>query len=205
MSEDCCSCLDSCCFFNSLRHIDGITDSLCIDDDVILFTAFFVLQNIFDQRLLIIVFFFRKKNLFCSVGNTAPQRKVSCITSHYLNDTASLVWSRCITDLIDRFHSCIDSCIKSNRIICTCNVKIDRSRKSNRIYSEVRQLLCSGKRSVSSDYYKTVNSVFFTNCCCFLLSFFCTHCLAACCLKNCTTSLDDIRHIACRQINDLFF
>ena len=62
--------------------------------------------------------------------------------------------------LIDRFHRRIYSSIKSDRVICAGNIKIDRSRNADRIYAEVRKFLSSGKRTVSSDNYKSVDTVF---------------------------------------------
>src|SRR5699024_4753595 len=81
------SCLHACLLFNLFCKADGVTDTFCIDDDVMLLSAFSVQLDIFDDLLCIIIMLFRKQNSLCSVGNTAPQRKVSRITSHNLNDT----------------------------------------------------------------------------------------------------------------------
>ena len=83
-------------------------------------------------------------------------------------------------------------------------IQIDGSRNTYCIYTQVCQLLCSGKRSVSADNNKSVNSIFLTNRCSLLLSFFCTHLLTAGCLQDRTASLDRIRYISCCQIYDLF-
>ena len=197
MSEDCCSCLNSCSSLDSLCHIDRISNTLCIDDNVVLLTTFLVRKNIFDQCFLIIVLFLWHENLLCSIGDTTPQCKISCITSHNLDHTASFMRCRCITNLIDCFHCCINSCIKSDRVVCTCDIKVDCSWNTNCIYTKVCQFLSSCERTVSTDYYQSVDSVLLTDRSCLLLTFFCTHCLTTSCLENCTTTLNDIRHVTC--------
>ena len=46
---------------------------------------------------------------------------------------------RCITDFVNGFHCCINSCIKSDRVICTCDIKVDCSWNTNCIYTEEGQ------------------------------------------------------------------
>ena len=118
---------------------------------------------------------FRHQNTLSSVGDTAPESKVTCVTSHNLYDTAALMGGGSITHLIDRFHSCVYCCVKSDCVICTCDIQIDRSRDSDCIYSKVRKFLCSCERTVTTDNYQTVDAVFFTDRSRLLLSFLCTH------------------------------
>ena len=202
MSKDSCSCLHACSFFDCLCKIHRITNTFCIDDNVVLLTSFFRLFYIIDNILNIISFFLRKENTFSSICNTAPQSQVSCITSHNFNNRTSAVWSRSITDFINCLHSCIYRCVKSDRILCTINIKIDGSRNSNRIHSKICKFLRSTERSVSSNYYQTVNSILFTDSCCFLLTFFCNHLFTTGRLKNCTSTLNNVWYISCIQIDD---
>ena len=58
-----------------------MTDSLCIDDDIMLLSALTVRNDFIDQRLLIAVIPLWKKNILCTVGDAAPQSNISCITS----------------------------------------------------------------------------------------------------------------------------
>ena len=44
-----------------------------------------------DDPLFIIIIFFRKKDILRAIGNTAPERNISRISSHNLNDTASFM------------------------------------------------------------------------------------------------------------------
>src|SRR5699024_5734852 len=101
--------------------------------------------------LLIIIMLFRHQDALCTVGNTAPQSKVSGVTAHNLNDTAALMRGGSITNLIDRFHSCIYRSVESDRIVRTCDIKIDRSRDSDCVHSQVRQLLSSCEGTVTAD------------------------------------------------------
>ena len=125
-----------------------------------------------------------------------PAPDVTPIETPAPTHSASFMRRRSITYFIDRFHRRIYSSIKSDRVICAGNIKIDRSRNADRIYAEVRKFLSSGKRTVSSDNYKSVDTVFFTDCSRFLLSFFRTHRFTTRCLKERTSALDLLRHIA---------
>ena len=138
MTKNSSTCLHTRLFFDSLCHIHRITDTFGIDDNVMLFTAFSAFFDVCNDLCFIVVMFLRKKNLLCSIGNTAPQCKVSRITSHNFDNTTSFMWCRCITYFVNCFHRCINRCIESDCVFCTCDIKIDRSRKSDCIYSKIR-------------------------------------------------------------------
>ena len=91
-----------------------------VDDDVI------------DDLLLIVIIFLGDQYVLRAVRDAAPKRDIACVASHDLDDTASLMGRRCILYLVDRFHGCVDSRIKTDRVICTGDVKIDRSGRSFR-------------------------------------------------------------------------
>ena len=146
---------------------------------------------------------FRHQNTLRTVGDTTPERKVSRVASHNLDDTAPLMGCRCITDLVDRFHRSIYSRIKSDRIIGTCNIQIDRSRNSDRTHAQICKLLRSCKRAVSADHDQTVDSIFLADRSGFLLSLFRAHLLTTCSLQDRTSTLDRVGYIACGQIDDL--
>ena len=113
--------------------------------------------------------------------------------------------SRCITNFVNGLHGCIAGCIKSDGIFCTGNIQIDGSRDTYCIDAIFRQLLGSTERTVSSDYYHTINSVFTADICCLFLSFRCTHFLTAGCEKDRTTSLYNICNAHGMHINNIFF
>ena len=181
-----------------------MADTLCIDDDVVFLTHLTALNNVIDQLLLIIVILLRDQNILGSVGNTTPQCKPAGSTSHNLDDTASLMGSRCITNLVNCFHSCINSGIKTDGVLCTCNVKVDGSWNSDCVDSKVSKLLRSSKGTVSTDYNKSVNTVLAADLCTTLLSFRCAELGTSCSVKNCTTTLDGVGYISCCHIDDLF-
>ena len=104
--------------------------------------------------------------------------------------------SRGVAYLVNRFHCRIHCRVKSNRIFCTGNVKIDGSRQANCIDSQVCQFLGTLKGTVSSDHYKPVNSIFLTDSRRLLLSFFCAHLVAARCLKDRAAALDGVGYIS---------
>src|SRR5699024_4410288 len=94
VSQDRCPCLNACRFLDPLRHIDGVTDTFGIDDDIVLFAALLILHDILDQSLLVEIVLLRHQDTLCAVGDTTPQGQVSRITSHNLDDTASLMGCR---------------------------------------------------------------------------------------------------------------
>ena len=112
--------------------------------------------------------------------------------------------SRCITNLINCFHSCINSGIKTDGVLCTCNVKVDGSWNSDCVDSKVSKLLRSSKGTVSTDYNKSVNTVLAADLCTTLLSFRCAELGTSCSVKNCTATLDGVGYISCCHIDDLF-
>ena len=170
-----------------------------------MFFAFLTaLDDVVDQLLLIIIIFLRNQNILCTIGNTTPQSKVSGTTSHNLDDTASLMRSRSITYFIDCFHCRIYSCIKSDRVFCTCDIKVNCSRKTNCVDTKICKLLSTCERSVTTDNNKSVDTMFPTDLCTTLLSFFCTELCATCCVKDCTTTLDCIRNVFGTHVNDFF-
>lgn len=66
-----------------------------------------------------------------------------------------------IAHLVNRLHGCVDCSVKSDCIICTGDIQVNCSRKADCIHSQMRKLLGAGKGTVSADYHKTVNAVFF--------------------------------------------
>ena len=90
--------------------------------------------------------------------------------------------SRGITYLVDRFHCGVHRCIKTDGILCTCNIKVNRSRKTDRVDAECRQLLRTSERSVTADNDNSVDSMLLADLCCSLLTFRCLELHAACCL-----------------------
>ena len=112
--------------------------------------------------------------------------------------------SRSITNLVDCFHSCIYCCIKSNCILCAGNIQVDSTRNTNCINTKISQFLRTCKRTVSTDYYQSVDSMFSADFSASLLTFHCTELRTSCCVKNCTASFDRIRYVSGSHINDFF-
>ena len=112
---------------------------------------------------------------------------------------------RSISYLINCFHCGIDCSIKADGIICTSNILINSSRQTNCIDSQICQLTCSIKGTVTANYNDTINSVLSADLCTKLLTLLCTELCTSCCVKDSTTSLDNIRYAARIHINDLLF
>ena len=160
VSKDGCPCLNTGSSLDTSCHRSGMTDTLCIDNNVMGLAALSVGNNIINNLLLIVIIFLRKQNIFCTIGNTTPQCNVSGISAHNLNDTATFMGRRCISYLINSLHRCINCCIESNRILCTGNIQIDRSRNTDGINTMLSQCLRTTIRAVSADDNQAINPMF---------------------------------------------
>ena len=68
-----------------------MSDTLCIDDDMMRLTALSVVNDIVDDLLLVVIVLFREQDVLRAVRDTAPQGDISGISSHNLDDTAALM------------------------------------------------------------------------------------------------------------------
>ena len=152
-------------------------------------TACTVILYLLDKFIIVVVKLLRYKNLFCTVCNTTPECNITGWTSHYLNYTAALMWIWCLTKSVDSFHSCIYCRVKSDSIICICNVKVYSSRKTDNINTIFWKVLSSCKWSVTTDNDKCLYTKFLTDCCCLFLSLFLSELSTSRCKKECTTML----------------
>ena len=101
-----------------------MADSFGIDDQVMGFAAFSVVDDIVDDILFVIVILFREKDILRAIGDTAPQCDISCIPAHNLDDAAAFMGGRGIPYLIDGLHGRIYSRIEAYGIIRACDVQI---------------------------------------------------------------------------------
>ena len=177
-------------------------DTLRIDDDVMPLAAFSVVDDIIDDALFIVIVFFRYQNILGTVGNTAPERDVTGISAHHLDDAATFVGRGSISHLIDRLHRRVDRRIKTDRIIRTGDIQIDRPRNPYRVDPMACQRLCAAVGSVSADHYDSVDSVLSAHFRTFRLSFFIFKFRTAGRTQNRTAPLYRIGHAGSVQIYD---
>ena len=130
-----------------------------------------VLDDVVDDLLLIVIVFLRKKNILCAVCDTAPKSDISGITSHNLDDRASLMGSGSISYFINGFHCSVYRGIKTDGIFCAGDIQVDGSRYTYGVNSKSCQFLRSCKRSVSADNYQSVDAVFSADICSTFLAF----------------------------------
>ena len=104
-----------------------MSDSLRIDNDVMLLSSFSALDNAVNDGLLVSIILLRQKNFFCTICHTAPKSDIACVSSHYLDNGATLVGGRSISNLINSLHSGIDRSIKADGVICAGNIQVNGS------------------------------------------------------------------------------
>ena len=181
-----------------------MSDTFCVNDDVMFLAHLTLLDDVVDQCLLVIIVSLWEQNVFCSVGNTTPKCNVTCMSTHNFDNTTSLMRRRSISNLIDCFHCSIYCCIKTDGVICTCNIKVNGSLNADCIDTLSSKCLCSTIRTVTTNYNKSINSMFAADFCSTLLHFqFCEFRTSGC-TQNSTTLLDDIRYISSHHISDFF-
>ena len=173
-----------------------------VDDDVMCLAASSVVDDVVDQLLLVKVIFLRKKNVLSAVGDTAPQSDVAGVASHDLDDGASFMRGRCVTNLVDGFHSCVDSCVETDCVLCAGDVKVDCSRNTDNVDSFVGQLLSTAVGTVAADNYETFDTVLVADFNCSCDTFRCAHFLAACCPEDCAAQGKDTGHVAGLHFNN---
>ena len=110
-----------------------MTNSLRIDNQMMGLALFTASDNIIDYLLLIIMVSLRQKNVLRTVCDTAPQSDIPRMTSHNLDDTATLMGGRGDFYLVNCLHGRIDRRIKTYGIFRTGNVQIYGSGNSHRI------------------------------------------------------------------------
>ena len=66
-------------------------DSLGIDNDVVLLSTLAHLDDVVDQLLLIIIVGLRQKNILRAIRNPTPQRDITRVPAHDLDDRAALM------------------------------------------------------------------------------------------------------------------
>ena len=173
-----------------------------VDDDVMGLAASSVIDDVVDQLLLIIIIFLRKKNVLSAVGDAAPQSDVAGVASHDLDDGASLMRGGCVTDLVDGFHSCVDSCIETDCVLCAGDVKIDCSRDTDNIDAFIGKFLSAAVGSVAADNYETFDTVLIADFNCSCDTFRCAHFLAARCPEDRAAQGKDAGHVAGLHFNN---
>ena len=181
-----------------------MSDTFCIDNDMMCLAASSVVNDVVDQLLLIVIIALRKKNIFRAVRDAAPQSDVAGITAHDLDNGASLMGRGCIADFIDCFHGCVDSRIESDRVLCAGNIQIDRTRDADNVDSLVRKFLCAAIGTVTSDYDKSFDTVLVADFDCSRNTFRCAHLFAASRSEDSTALLDRVGDIAGLHFLDVF-
>ena len=181
-----------------------MSDTFRVDDQMMLLAKASVHDDMINDLLLIIVIFLRKKDVLCAVRDAAPESNITGVTSHNFNDTASLVRGRSILDLVDGFHSSIDCCVKADRVICTCDVEVDRSGNADRVDPVAGKSLRAAVRTVAADDNDTVDTVFVADLRSSLLHFLFLELRASGCAQYGTALMDDTCDINGFHLVELF-
>ena len=203
MSEDGCSRLDAGRCLDALRHRCAVADTLGVDDDIVLLASLTRLDDTIDDRLLIAIVTLRKKDLLRTVCDTAPEGDVTGTTAHNLDDRATLVRGRGITQLIDRLHRGIDGGIEADRIIGTCDIEIDGTRHTDGVDAECTQLAGATEGTVTTDDNDSVDTMLTADLRTTGLALRCGKLLASCSVEDSTTTADGIRYRGRIHVDDL--
>ena len=159
---------------------------------------------IFNNLALVAVVAFHSQYILRAVRNTAPQRNISRVPAHNLNDTASLMGGRCIPHLVDRLHRGINRRIKSNRVLRAGDIKIDCARHADCVDPPGCKLPCTLERTITADHNKTINAVFAADIRPLILAVRRHKFRAARRVENRAAALDNISHAARVHVHYIF-
>ena len=90
---------------NNIDNVDSLKAVLGIDDNMELLAELLALRDAVDNRLFLVIVALRHQNLLGAVGDTAPQRDVTRLAPHHLDDAAALMRGRGIADAVNCLHS----------------------------------------------------------------------------------------------------
>src|SRR5699024_7041781 len=130
------------------------------NDQVTFFTFVFVTIFYFCNNIVNVVWFFRNDDLISTCSDTRPKSDIPSVTSHYFNNESTTVTVRSVTNFIKGICCCIDSCIKTDSVVCTSNIVIDCTWNTNSWESMFCQTHSSVVRSVTTDNNNTFDTFF---------------------------------------------
>ena len=182
-----------------------MTDSLRINNDIVLLSSFSTFNDTVNDSLLISVIPLRKKNFLGSVGHTAPKRNISGASAHYFNNGATFMRSGSIPNLINRLHGGINGSIKADSIVCAGDIQVNCSGHADSINPKRGKLSGPHKGTVSSNNHHTVNAVLFTDFRTLLLSFGSSELFTTGSIENGASATDNIRYGMAVHIHNFFF
>lgn len=112
-------------------------------------------------ELIDICLVFRDDGSLRSGSNSAVLCKETRIASHDFHEENAVVGCRGITQLVHALDDCVEGCVVADGGIGAVKVIVNGTRQSdNREVILSGQCLSSGKGTVASDYYQSVNSEF---------------------------------------------
>ena len=110
-----------------------------------------------------------------------------------------------VTDLVNGLHGRVDSRVKTNGVIRTCNVQVNGSRKSDCIDSKGGKLASAAEGTVAANHHNAVDSMLTADFSALLLAFRCSKLLASGCVKYGTALVDGVRYAGGLHIHDFLF
>ncbi len=111
--------------------------------------------------------------------------------------------SGCVADLVHTLHYGVQCRVVADRGVRAVQVIVDGARESNyRELEFIAEKTRSGKGAVTADHHKGIYAVAAENIVCALPALRGLEFLAACCLKNCTAALDDVRYVLGGELLD---
>ena len=180
-----------------------MADALCVDDQMVDLALLAALNDMAHDLLLVVIVILRKQNVFRAVGNTAPQRNITCMTPHYLNNTAALMGRRSILYLVNGLHGSVYRRVKADSIIRAGNIQVYGARNAHRIDPLSGKRLSSAIGTVASDHDHTVNPVLPADVSSLLLIFRLLKLQTSGRAQNGAALLDNVGHVAGLHINDI--
>ena len=173
-----------------LCDIIGIADAFCYDDHVVGETVKSCLAQLFNDILFKIDFFLGNQHCGCTDSQANIHCKEACVASHNLNNGTALMGLHGIAQLVDTFNSGVGSCVKTDTVICTTDIVVDRTGNADHIDTILGKRTGTAESAVTTDCDNAVKTKELTGGNRTLLSFFGHEFLTACSVEDGAASVN---------------
>ena len=153
-------------------------------------------ENLLDDfRAVHFALFFGEHNVFSTADHTAPDSDITSISAHNFHNGATFVRAGSVTQFIQGVHTSVDSSVKTDGVFCVVHIQVDGSRDTDAVYTAFCQFCHTTVRTVAADNNQRIQTQNFVDGSCLVLTFFCHHFRAACCMQDGTAQVHDIGNV----------
>ena len=187
---------------NASDFLDFFCQFLCAanafshNDQVMTFADASVFQDLLDHFGTVhFTLFFGEHNVFCAADHTAPDCDITSISAHNFHNGAAFVGAGSVTQFVQGVHTSLDSSVKTDGVFCVVHIQVDGSRDTDAVYTAFCQFRHTTVGTVTADNNQCIQPQNFVDGSCLVLTFFCHHFGAACCMQDGTAQVHHVGNV----------